>query len=559
MDALAPQPPEEREGRGLPILCLLAPLIFLAQYSLRTLDDNTLVSWPVVFADGTDRTASAFVLICLASALAAWLSRRALPGPGVQSAAAFVLPATFWGQPEVIVDASRYFAEAKYALVHGPGAFLADWGGAVEPWTDMPLMPLLYGLGMKVFGESRIVIQAMNTGMFSLAVWCTVRLGSDLFDPETGRTGGLFVMAVPFLYTQTPLVMVDVPAMGLLMLALYTANRAFHRGGALSIALAGAAMALAFFAKYSQGIMLTSLGALALLYVHRRPRSALMRGAGILAVFGLIAAPVLHAYRDVVAAQLDLLMAYQRPGLERWTESFAGTLLFHVHPALIALALVGTWRGVRERDGRLLAVAWALVLVLGLMQVRRIRYVIPLMPLLGLMAAYGLMALRGARLRRLVALLAVGSALAVAWGGYLPFLRTNSLVNLQTAARAIDAHPSADVLVVALPQRSIVNPALAVPLLDLYTHKRVLYDYTLVPIRPTEEIMASPFRFTWTYRNPAYYLPAEGVRPGLIAVVHDEPVEVAARWAVGYREIGFFDTHEGLYRYRPLVSLFSRE
>ena len=35
------------------------------------------------------------------------------------------------GEPEAVIDASRYFVQAKYLELFGPSAFFRDWGGAL--------------------------------------------------------------------------------------------------------------------------------------------------------------------------------------------------------------------------------------------------------------------------------------------------------------------------------------------------------------------------------------------------------------------------------------------
>ena len=92
----------------------------------------------------------------------------------------------FWKVPEVIVDASRYFTQAKHLDVYGIGYFLREWGRDINIWTDMPLIPFLYGLIFKLFGESRIYIQAFTTLLFSLTVVLTYNIGKTLWDETVG-------------------------------------------------------------------------------------------------------------------------------------------------------------------------------------------------------------------------------------------------------------------------------------------------------------------------------------------------------------------------------------
>ncbi|MEK9145680.1 MAG: hypothetical protein AAB339_08740, partial [Elusimicrobiota bacterium] len=64
-----------------------------------------------------------------------------------------------------------------------------------------------------------------------------------------------------------------------------------------------------------------------------------------------------------------------------------------MHPFIAAAALVSVYAAFKNRDARYAIVLWlpALVMVLG---INRIRYILPVFPLLALMAAYGLREIR---------------------------------------------------------------------------------------------------------------------------------------------------------------------
>jgi len=47
----------------------------------------------------------------------------------------------FWRMPEVNIDASRYFTQAKHLELFGVRYFLSEWGREIHAWTDMPLIP----------------------------------------------------------------------------------------------------------------------------------------------------------------------------------------------------------------------------------------------------------------------------------------------------------------------------------------------------------------------------------------------------------------------------------
>jgi hypothetical protein len=153
------------------ILCLAIPFVL---YLNRHFDDNRLTSWNWVF-DEVNLYTFCFLLIMVLGF--AWLlslatfyeKRKGL----VLFIASFVMSSAFWSEPEVIVDASRYFTQAKHLQVYGVGYFFEQWGKEIFAWTDLPLVPFLYGMVLKLFGEQRIFIQALNTLFYALTVVLT--------------------------------------------------------------------------------------------------------------------------------------------------------------------------------------------------------------------------------------------------------------------------------------------------------------------------------------------------------------------------------------------------
>ena len=60
----------------------------------------------------------------------------------------FAVSAMFWQEPEMIVDASRYFTQAKHLELYGFGYFFREWGNGINAWTDLPAIPFLYGVAL---------------------------------------------------------------------------------------------------------------------------------------------------------------------------------------------------------------------------------------------------------------------------------------------------------------------------------------------------------------------------------------------------------------------------
>ncbi len=549
---------------GVPGRLLVAALALgtvAAQLVFRAADDNRLTSFAWVFAGV--HPGRVYALVAAGILLAQLAASVPLPPRrpvAILFLVSYAVGACFWGEPDAIVDASRYFTQAKHLEVHGLGHFLAEWGRSIPAWTDLPLVPLLYGLVFRAFGESRVAVEAFTTLLFSGSVALTFLVGKRLWDEDVGLTAGAFLLAIPYLLTQVPGMLVDVPTMFFLALAVFAAVEAFQRGGAGRILLASAAVFLAFFSKYSAWLLLTVLPVIGIVVGRGGARRTLLTGSAIaLASATLVAAAPLPS-RDVYAEQIALLLGYQAPGLRRWGESFLSTFLFQVHPFLTAAAALSAWTALRRRDPRWLVAAWPVLLLLAL-QVHRIRYWIPAFPMLALMGALGLRAIRASETRRLVLGCAVASSLAVALGGFLPFLRSTSAANLKTAGEYLDTLEETRVEVfTAFAPDSEINPAVWVPILDLFTSKVVIHrpDPTARP--PAARMDTSPLRFTWAHRNPAFYEaggPSEGAA---VAVISDDaarplPEPLAARVA-GHPLARTFTADEGVFEQKTEVAVY---
>jgi len=483
----------------------------------------------------------------------------------------FIVSAVFWGMPEVIVDASRYFTQAKHLEVYGMGSFVREWGGSINAWTDMPLAPFLYGILFKCFGESRIVIQIFTSFLFSITVLLTYLIGKRLWDKETGFLAGLLLLGIPYIFSQTPLMLVDVPTMFFLTLSAFTFICAIEKGGAWTFASA-AAVFCAAFVKYSTWMMLSILPVIFLVYLlkwrwtmgngQEGRKEILYRGISVAAIAGVLIGIVIMYKYDIISGQIAFLREYQTPGLRRWGESFASTFLFQVHPFITGAALFSVYAAVRKWDPKFLIISWLIILIVA-MQIRRSRYVLIAFPMLALMASYGLQKVKELETRRFIVSCIVASSLVAAVFAYKPFLQSMSLVNLKDAGAFVDSVKTERVEVyTAFSSRSIVNPAVAVPILDLFTEKEIAYhhdsDFTL----PLKKIEKSPLRFTWEYKNPEYYSPDQSVKDGNSAVVvisngplKDVPDDISEK-IKGYESVRVFNTSTGIFRYSPVVSVY---
>lgn len=553
---------QERASLLCVLVALLALSVFPLQFILRAADDNRLVSWQWALAPDDFTRVLALVALGVLAAYGlsrrAWTERRAAPAV---AALAFLASVPFWSEPEVIPDAARYFTQAKHFALNGPAAFHAGWGHEIPAWTDLPLLPMLYGALFAVAGEARLAIQVLNSLLFAATAVLTFLTGKLLWTRTTGLHAALLLLGMPYLLTQVPLMLVDTATMFLVTLAAFSAAAALRRGSVPSLAGAAAALALALLAKYSAWIAILIPPLLALSMTrHERPRALAQAGTVVLGGV-LLAGAFLAGRAEVVMSQLALLWNYQVPALAGWQESAASTFLFQIHPFVTLAALISIVLAAARRDARMAAIG-AIVLLALVLGGRRIRYLVIVMPLLAMMAAYGLQVIRETPARQLAIASAVVTSFIVAVSGYLPFLRGTSAANLARAGEVLDTLDGDAVEVIVLPATlSAVNPAVAVPLLDLHTRKRVIYRRDLIPLPPPppEALALSPVRFTWELPAAPFHLAPPEQRAPVVLVMSapDQALPPAvARRLAGYAEAADLATGDGVFRFQTLVRIY---
>ena len=144
------------------LIVLLHVLTIVLLFTLRDLDDNRLTSWQWLM------DAQLIFILCLSLAgllLFSWhikIDFTYLNAPIGLFFAAFITGMLLLSEPEVIVDSARYFSQAKYLAQYGVTQFIREWGYAVSSWTDLPMVPLLYGLLFQLLGESSLEQQAVE-------------------------------------------------------------------------------------------------------------------------------------------------------------------------------------------------------------------------------------------------------------------------------------------------------------------------------------------------------------------------------------------------------------
>ena len=556
------QQKEDRLWVVLISLCTLATLLCL--YNLRMLDDNRLTSWWWVF-DGI--APSAFFLLSVAAILLAYaismLSVRGHASELLLFIVSFLITAGLWQAPEVNIDAARHFMQARYLELHGIGYFLGAWGNEIPAWTDLPLVPFIHGLIFQVFGESRVGVQAFTSLLFSGTVVLTCLIGKTLWSRELGLYAGVLLLGMPYLLAQVPLMMVDVAAMFFLTLAVFATVIAVTRGGPLLCMMAAAAITLAMLAKYSNWLMLSVLPVIVLVHARLGWKVIFLRAAAVAAGVLVLMGVFLVANFDIVAAQISLLRSFQVPALGRWGESLLSMFFFQIHPFITVAAVVSVYLAVKKKDVKYAIIGW-MVLVVMVLELRRIRYMLVLLPMLALMAAYGLQIVKRVEYRKFIAANAAVTAVLVVAIGYLPFFQHTSANNIKQAGEYLDSIQAGTAEVYVLPQtNSSVNPEVAVPMLDLFTDQNIVYSADAGTGPAAETIAELPWRWTWELGSPEYLSPVgTSGAVSTVVVIQSEaeqavPDSLAAR-IDGYHLKKEFAGSSRVFRYQTIVRIYQR-
>ncbi|GBE32723.1 hypothetical protein BMS3Bbin05_01641 [bacterium BMS3Bbin05] len=533
-----------------------ALITFPLLYILRFLDNNTLVSWKWAFSSSSlSGIYTAIIIGLMIAFLASRISihKYYIPVLLFLSFAA-VLP--LWAEPEMILDTSRYFVQAKFLEIYGIKYFLAEWGKDINAWTDMPLVPFIYGLIFRYIGESRTWIQLFNTSIFTLTVLVTFLLGKELWDRDAGFSAAISLLGIPYLLIQVPLMLVDTITMFLVTLSIFMYVKALKNGGALMIGSASASVVLALLSKYSVLLMLPVLPIITFVYRKNPPKKIYLRSGMVMVPAVFLFAIIFFLNSDVFLGQINILSTYQWPALGRWQEDFVSTFLFQSNPFLLVFALAGGYLAIRNRDRKFLIPIWFFIFII-IFQVKRIRYIIPLFPLFTLMTARGLKVLESEQVRRYAELSIVTLSLVVLYGGFSPFLNNTSMENLKLAGRYLDSMPGAAIEVYTLPQaKSAGNTDITVPILDLYTGKSLLFRQRVDALSQAKNIKELPLRFTWEFGIPDFYSHGRPPDKGPFVLIAGEKLSRSSVLKCDdgrHMNLKAFERQSGAFRYRTFV------
>lgn len=292
-----------------------------------------------------------------------------------------------------------------------------------RPWLGKqhpPLVPIIYGLAMKLLGTSQLAGRAV-TVIFALGTgWLTYLIGRRLYDRQTALLGALLLFSFPLLFRLGTAAMVETPLAFFFTLTVLLTLRLAERPSVGRLLLVGLAIGAGLLSKYTMVFVLPLVfGIIAACSSFKLA----VRYFGSMALIGavLLAGWLLFANQlDVLERQFTTIWEYaglvltndygRRVLFETVTNRLPSGLGVYNVPflALGGLFVINRWRAV---DWVLLL--WILSVWLPLLlTLPDHRYFLPSFPALALLAALGLQQVPRATVRGLLlALLFAASTL----------------------------------------------------------------------------------------------------------------------------------------------------
>ncbi len=270
-----------------------------------------------------------------------------------------------------------------------------------RPWLGKqhpPLVPIIYGLAMKVVGTSQLAGRSV-TVLFALGTaWLTYLIGCRLFNRQTALLGALLLFTFPLVFRLGAAAMVETPLTFFFTLTVLLTLRLAERPSLGRLLLVGLAIGAGLLSKYTMVFVLPLVfGIIAI----RGSLNQAVRYFGTMALIGaiLLGGWLLFANQlDVLERQLGTIWEYaglvltndygRRVLFESMTNRLPSGLGVYNLPFL---ALGALFIGSRRRSADWLLIIWIVSIWLPLsLTLPDHRYFLPSFPALALIAALGL-------------------------------------------------------------------------------------------------------------------------------------------------------------------------
>jgi len=344
----------------------------------------------------------------------------------------------FWMVPEINPDMTRFFTQAKYLETHGVTAFIIDWGKDPRILYSQPSPSFIYGILFKFFGENRNVIQAFNTLLFGFGTIATFLLGKRLWNEHVGLYGSLFLMSLPHLIVQVPLMLVDSFSMCTLTIAMLGFLLAIKEFRVHWILMFLIFSIITLSSKLTIPVIFAfAIIAAGLLYASRKKEYI-----HVILLFGLIAAvliPIFLFKYELLLIQLNRVINFSPLMGTTWPSPvYPISMFYQLTLPIVIMFLLSPLLALKRRDKRfIILLAWIIPIIL-ISGGTRLRFLIPIYPAIALAAGYTIYELiRDIRLRRYLVGCIMLSSLTIGFS-YIPFMQSYADRNLMDAAAYVE-------------------------------------------------------------------------------------------------------------------------
>lgn len=319
------------------------------------------------------------------------------------------------------IDEDYNFNASRIVAEEGVGQFFAKYANL--PWLGEqhpPLVPLVYGLTMRILGVNLLIIRLVSLVLAITTVLLTYLLGSELYDRDTGLLAMFFLISFPLFLRMGTAGLTDIPVTFFFSLALFLTLCLLRRPAYWLAGIAGLSIGAGLLSKYTMILIYPVL----LCYVAlNSPFRRLKRHLGVMALvsLGILGIWLAYAYRNgILGAQQDTIVSYAgivttTSGGRRWMlEAVLIRLPSNLGTYSIPLMLVGGLQLLRRRSqADLFVLLWVVtVSLLLILTLPNPRYFMPAFPALAIGMAQGLKRIPEAIERAvLLALLNCGGAL----------------------------------------------------------------------------------------------------------------------------------------------------
>lgn len=304
------------------------------------------------------------------------------------------------------------------------------------PWLGMnhpPLIPLIYGLAMDVFGPYLLVLRVISLIFMVGTLVCTYLVGRELYDRATGLVAVLILPSFSYIFRLGAAASNDIPLTFFFTLTLWLMLRQFRAPTYWLAVVMGISLGLGSLTKYTMLLILPVLVCWA--FIMRFP-SSLYRYLAISVVISMTicALWLVVAFQiGVLSVQVERLSGYadtvlsSAKGVRLMLEWVVARLPSAISPYNLPLIFLGGWKMIwqQSRSNQLLLIWVILVFMSLVLTMPDTRYFLPIFPALAIISARSLSTLgHSERIIGLIWLYWIGTLyLFVDWYRTVPIFR----------------------------------------------------------------------------------------------------------------------------------------